>query len=78
MNAKELDERIIEKLTLDVKTAQCILENYESSPNCCRMANDYFIRSTVGSASPSDLGMKQTGRYKWSCPTCNRCVLDES
>ena len=78
MNAKELDEKILKYLRKKIKFAESEFQSYLEACSTCRMASDYLIRETTGAATPGELGMKQTGSYTWYCPTCNRCVLDES
>lgn len=78
MSPKELDDRIKRVLQGDFEVAKHALEIYEAQPACCRMVSDSLIRRSVGHATPVSLGMVETSRYVWRCPTCNRCVLDQS
>jgi hypothetical protein len=75
---EELDSRINALLAEEVSHAERVLAAYNAAPSCCRMVNDSLIRRTVRQASPAELGMVESPRYVWRCPTCKRCVLDKS
>lgn len=72
---RTLDYRVREVLERNLELARTALQRFDSECPTCRSVSDGYVRHTVGSANPFDLGMHREEERAY-CPICKRCVYD--
>lgn len=75
---QDLDKRVTEVLQKRLQAAQSAVLRFDEAPcKTCRSVGFVGDREILGGCTPGDLGLRVEGDCAY-CPSCNRCLMDES